>query len=38
MEKDKESVLLGMLQPPEYVSKIKLLCNYCIFEIKKIKD
>lgn len=29
--------LLSLLQPKDYVSKIRLYCNYCKFEIKKYK-
>lgn len=38
MNREDEEKLLELLQPPGYISKIKLYCNYCIFEIRKIKD
>lgn len=31
----KEEKLLSLVQPTDYVSKIKLYCTNCIFEIKK---
>lgn len=30
------SSLIKLLQPPEYVSKIKLYCNYSKFNIEKV--